>query len=148
MEPLAIAMICDEIRLEANGKPFIIGVYQQQIIFPALPATVPQLIVVTTLFSDIRNPITQYTVNITGPGINLSHEVGPVELPPNPFSDATRAEISGIIPIRPFAVTEPGVLDIIVKFAGGETRARRTLIVSAATQEVGSAEQNETKILH
>jgi hypothetical protein len=123
-------MVFDDIRQENNGKPFIIGVYQQAIIFPSLPVTVPQLLVGVTLFSDIKNPITQYTVHITGPGIDLSQEVGPIEMAPSEYHDATRAEVSWIVYMRPFTATGPGVLDIMVEFSGSKVRARRLRIHS------------------
>jgi hypothetical protein len=52
--------------------------------------------VTTTLFSDIKNPITKYTVIITGPGINVFYDVGPLEIPPSPYPDTTRVEASGV----------------------------------------------------
>ena len=37
---LVAAVVCDEVRLEANGKTFLIGVYSGGISVPDLPATI------------------------------------------------------------------------------------------------------------
>jgi hypothetical protein len=128
MEPLAMAAICDDIRLEITGKPLIIGLYPQVMSFVELPAALAQIYVIVTVFSDIKNPILKFSVEITGPGINLSHEHDAGPLMPSPFPNPTRVEISVTIPIRPFVVTEPGILGVTVRHAAGELMARRLLL--------------------
>jgi hypothetical protein len=125
MEPLALAMICDDVRVESNGKPFIIGVYPTDILFPALPAVLPQLVAIVTLVSDIDKPIRKFSVQVTCPGTDQSTDF---ELPPPPepiFPDSTRVEVRVAVNIRPFVVVEPGTLTVMVKYEGGELRARR-----------------------
>ena len=132
MEPLAVAAICDDLRMEATGKPFIIGMYPQIMNFASLPAAVPQIFVLVTVFSDIKKPILKYTVHITAPGMNITHEHNSGTLQPSPFQDVTRAEVSVAVPIRPFIVTAPGVLTVTIKHAEGELRARRLLLQLAS----------------
>jgi len=36
-------LVCDDIRMEANGKAIIIGVYDEAIIFQSFPAAMPKL---------------------------------------------------------------------------------------------------------
>src|SRR5260221_556619 len=104
MEPLATAAICDDVRTEMNGKPFIIGLYPQNMLFTELPATLGQFVFLITVFSDINVHITKFTVQVSAPGSELSFDFdfGP---PPTPqFTDVTRAEVSVMVPIRPFVV--------------------------------------------
>jgi hypothetical protein len=133
VEPLATAAICDDVRVEINGKPFIIGVYTHTMSFAELPATLAQIMVLVTIFSDINDPITKFTVNVEGPGSETSadFDVGPLASPQ--FSDATRAEISAVVTINPFVVSEPGILSVTVRYSGGELRARR-LPIQLVTQ--------------
>ncbi|MFD2233337.1 hypothetical protein [Phaeospirillum tilakii] len=59
--------VCDDYRLEADGKATIIGVYPE-ITFPSLPARMMKLIVITKLRSDIRDPRALAGVKVQYPG--------------------------------------------------------------------------------
>lgn len=125
MEPVAICLICDDMRMESNGKPFIIGLYTHVMVFTELPATAPQMVFLVSVLSDITKPITKFTVNITGPTFDISQDfdLGPVG--ESLIPDAARAEAGVMIPIRPFAVSAPGVITVKVRYDGGEMIARR-----------------------
>jgi hypothetical protein len=128
MEPLATAAICDDARMEINGKPFIIGLYPQAMLFTELPATLAQIVIPVTVFSDINDPITKFTVHVMAPGSEFSFDYDFGPMPPPIFPDPIRAEICATIPIRPFVAKEPGVLSVTVRHAAGELRARRLII--------------------
>lgn len=132
MEPLATAVLCDDVRIEHNGKLLIIGLYPQVMTFPALPATLPQMFVIATIFSDLKDPILKYTLSVTAPGLDFTHEHDSGPLQQSLFADVTRAEASVFIAIRPFSIAEPGVLDIKIRHKGGELRARRLLLQVAS----------------
>lgn len=134
MQPLASAIVCDEVRFEVTGKPFIIGVYPHDMVFQSLPATVPQLTIIATLFSDIKKPIRKFTVYADWPGGEFSQDFELPELPSPAFPDATRFEATVATVIRPVQVKEPGILTVKIKYEGGEVRARRVrLIVQSPT---------------
>lgn len=128
MEPVAIAHVCDDYRMESNGKPFIIGLYTHTMLFSHLPAALAQLVILLTVISDIKDPITTFTVKVTAPGFDESFDYDFGNPPPSPFDDAVRAEASVVVPLRPFTVSEPGLLNIEVRYSGGVLRARRLLI--------------------
>lgn len=125
--PLAIAYICDDIRLEINGKPFIIGLYPNNMTFESLPAVLPQIAVWVTIISDIKTPLKKFTVSVTFPGnkeISADYDMPDTAIT-NSFPDATRFEASVTVPVRPFVVSEPGILTVLVKYDGGVLLARR-----------------------
>jgi hypothetical protein len=48
-DPVAFLLFCDDIRREDSGKLIMVGVYQSEMVFPELPATLPQLNVLINL---------------------------------------------------------------------------------------------------
>lgn len=130
IEPFAWAIVCDDYRVEATAKPFLIGIYLQDMVFATLPATLGQLVVATTLASDVSAPITKYSVEVTWPGgkYEQNFDLGPFSPePPIPgmvMPPYEKVECRSIIPIRPMVVLEPGPLVVLVKHDKGVLRAK------------------------
>lgn len=130
IEPFAWAIVCDDYRIEGTGKPFIIGIYVQDMVFATLPAVVPHVIVAVTVVSDISEPITRYTVEITWPGgsVTQDFDLGPYvpspEIPGVKMPPIQKVECRSIVPVMPFSVTEPGAMLVMVKHSKGELRAK------------------------
>src|SRR5579872_6497369 len=104
MEPLASAIICDDLRMENNSKPFIIGIYTHAMVFTQLPAILGQMIVYVTVFSDYKNPISKFSVNIAGPGglgFSQDFDLGKDFTTAPEISNPVRAEAQVVIPLRP-----------------------------------------------
>lgn len=131
MEPYAWAIVCDEVRLEANGKPFIIGMYPHDMIFSKLPASLAQLNIMISLCSDIKAPIKTFTVDVDWPGGKFSHKVEVEEIPEPRLPDVKRFEASSFVTIGPMQINGPGILTIMINYEKGQFRARRVRLIVA-----------------
>lgn len=105
-------MICDDIRQEVSGKRIFIGVYDENIIVPVIPITIPQL----TFYSkwDItETPIKKFEFKIVQPN---GKEIGPIisELSPSPpESKGRKAQIQ--LGVYPFNIEVAGEYKIEAK---------------------------------
>lgn len=102
--------ICDDIRREDSGKLFFVGVYLDDILVPAFPFSMPQLV----FFSkwDIKNTqIKKFEFKITNPKGIIT---GPIK-GEMPHSDAEKNKAIIHIVIAPFKIEVSGKYKIEIK---------------------------------
>lgn len=102
-------MICDDVRVENNGKTIIIGIYHDNIIVSGLPFVMPQL-VTWTKWDVAKGPIKNFEFTITAPdGKVMGHFTGK----PSAKSSGKKAILQ--IAISPFVIKEAGEYRIDAK---------------------------------
>lgn len=102
-------MICDDIRVENNGKSIIIGIYHDNILVPSLPFVMPKL-VTWTKWDITKSPIKKFEFKVTAPdGKSMGHVTGE----PPTKSSGKKAILQ--IAISPFAIKEGGEYKIDAK---------------------------------
>ncbi|TXH38754.1 MAG: hypothetical protein E6Q98_02850 [Rhodospirillaceae bacterium] len=105
----AACFFCDDIRQEPNGKQIHIGVYNRDLIVPALPATFEKMMLVVTLRAPLQHPQPEeLTARIQIPDQpEQSFKVGVQQLPEEQSpSDAQTWEIRLIFGLRLQCVAE------------------------------------------
>lgn len=105
-------MLCDDIRQENNGKRIFIGVYDDSIIVPSVPLTIPQ-IVFYSKWDITAAPIKKFEFKMVQPGGKI---IGPIvnELsPPSPESNGRKAIVQ--IGLTPFNIEASGEYRIQAK---------------------------------
>ncbi len=102
-------MICDDIRVESNGKTIIIGIYHDSIIVSGLPFVMPQL-VTWTKWDITKGPIKKFEFTVTAPdGKSMGHVIG------EPPVKASGKKAILQIAISPFVIKEAGEYRIDAK---------------------------------
>jgi|SRR3972149_8761209 len=105
-------MICDDIRVENNGKTIIIGIYHDNIIVPGLPFVMPQL-VTWTKWDVAKAPLKKFEFTVTAPdGKTMGHVAD------EPSTNASGKKAILQIAISPFAIKEMGEYRIDAKING------------------------------
>lgn len=102
-------MICDDIRVENNGKTIIIGIYHDNIIVSALPFVMPQL-VTWTKWDVIESPLKKFEFQIEAPDRKV---IGHVSGEPPKNAAGKKAILQ--IAISPFVIKEVGEYRIDAK---------------------------------
>jgi|SRR5271165_1920922 len=74
-------IICDDLRVELSGKQILIGVYAGDIIFPAFPAKLNQLIFRIEVRRDALNEQVNFRVKKASDGTQLTEVASPVPSP-------------------------------------------------------------------
>lgn len=64
----AILIVADDVQVGITGKITIRGLYTGNIAIPADPSTVPQLVFLFIIETDVRDPFMSMTLEITLPG--------------------------------------------------------------------------------
>lgn len=102
-------MICDDVRVEDNGKTIIIGIYHDNIIVPGLPFVMPNL-VTWTKWDITKGLIKKFEFTISSPdGKVMGHVRG------EPSAKAFGKKAILQIAISPFAIKEAGEYRIDAK---------------------------------
>ncbi len=88
----AMALVCDDFRVEITGKYIIVGMYSGNIAIPAEPFRVNQLAFVFLIESDVSDPMSSLAIEVTLPGEPTQHMKVPLptELRPEPLEGSTR----------------------------------------------------------
>lgn len=102
-------MICDDVRVENNGKTIIIGIYHDNIIVPELPFVMPNL-VTWTKWDVTKGPIKKFEFTITAPDDKIMGHVAD-----RPSAKATGKKAILQIVISPFVIKEAGEYRIDAK---------------------------------
>lgn len=79
----ATLMIADDVHVDLTGKFMILGVYTGDIQIPVEPSTVPRLVFVFTIETDIKDPFRSMIVEVTLPGTSPAQ--WPVQLIQRPI---------------------------------------------------------------
>lgn len=137
---VAHCAFCDDVRLEVGNKMSLMGMYHGDMIVGGRPPlTLPKLVIVVWVLSDIGDPIQKMTTIVQGPPNQteiLRAEVdGILASPAHLFEDSKKLIAQQIFTISPFIVTEAGVIDVLLETDRGSFRAGR-LRVSFADPEV------------
>ena len=105
-------MICDDIRVEDNGKTIIIGIYHDNILVPSLPFIMPKLVTWTKW--DIKeSPLKKFEFQIKAPDGKV---IGRVPGEPSKKASGKKAILQ--IAISPFVIKEAGEYKIDAKING------------------------------
>jgi|SRR5208282_3942853 len=122
-------IVCDDVRREYNGKEILIGVYNNVIIFPALPSVMPNLVFRVALYAnqmgvkDVKLTVVDETTKKVVMNSETQFEFKPQDsvyifewgLAGYPFSESTKL-ISSIS----VGGEKHGLPDVIIRLPGSE----------------------------
>jgi hypothetical protein len=121
MSRSAIAIFCDDVRIEATGKRILVGVYQDTLGVPQLPFTISGLNVLVVIRVSADDPIREMVAEFAVPGqelVRLGGEVPPVQAPPQgeaPTKGHTIRTFELWTQLRPFEVVKEEQIVVTVK---------------------------------
>jgi|SRR5208282_4581275 len=128
----AFVTVCDDVRIEINGKLIMIGVYPNHIIVPAEPFVASQLVFNFYAESDINDPFTSVTLEVTLPKQPPQRMEVPLGVPAQPISPGwTRWYVRYPLTLRP-AVLHFGKIVARVIHDKGELEAGAPWVLSVA----------------
>ena len=108
------ALICDDVRREFNGKEIIIGVYQDEIILEALPATIELSLWMRLKMPDDKDHPAEFRA-VDPQGTEV------VRTPPLPLhAQRPQDQLSVVLPPAPLLLKAPGRLSFQWRLVGGE----------------------------
>lgn len=115
----ASCIICEDIRIETNGKATFIGTYGTDLSTKSFPLELPQLVFAVTLRSPIDNPHRKMTIIIEQPGVD-DHVFDSPAFPETvqeseKSSTALYVETRRSVKLQPFRAGEPGRLRVWVE---------------------------------
>lgn len=121
----AFCQFCDDIRIEANGKRLLIGVYERDLIVPAIPFRLNRIMAAITAHAPKEDPFRVLAVRVEQPG----QESRSIQIPKPDSRDkkkdpeAIRFSAKIFIPIEPLEITKAGTLRVFLDTDRGEVYA-------------------------
>lgn len=140
MSVTATFEVCEDIRVEANGKLTLVGLYQHSIVVPKLPFEIHQVTFLVKTRFPIGKPGQTENVRIEIPGSeDIIHEI-PQELSP-PSEDLILEgvkfhEINIRFRVSPFKLTDPGRIRVYVRANGKDIYAGSIIVTADKNEEV------------
>jgi hypothetical protein len=142
----AIALFCDDVRLEATGKRIIVGLYQNKLLTPVLPFTIPNLTIMVFVRTSLEDPFRKCAIRIKLPGQDET-----VIDPSMPTDDVLKAQFSdpefkaytieGMLSTGPLEIRDPVTIRVVVQTEREEFQAG-SLRIEALPQQRERAVQN------
>jgi hypothetical protein len=146
-ERYARFFVCDELLVSLNGKFTISGLYTGDLIVPADPIQLAQLVVVVTTETEISKPFRSVIIRVQLPGDPAPRELDASStIPPVIAQVPGRSTIKSIVP---FLITQPvlrsGPIEVKVIHEEGELLAGKQWIVTSAQLQELQASATEPK---
>ncbi len=114
---IATSIFCDDIRQEIGNKLSLMGIYAEEIIFPAPPPAPLHICAVVWVTSDIDDPPQQLVIRVQlqPEGTELLRIIaGRPTMAATPPANATRMTVITIFRLPPTEITQPGYLEMLV----------------------------------
>lgn len=99
-----IAILCDDVREEIGNKISLMGIYDDNIVLPVLPAVLPKLCIYINMI-DVSKDVTAFKVKVSVPGKDSPIEFN---IPAQVNHDVPKKNARIMIALSPFKVTKIG----------------------------------------
>lgn len=116
-------IVCDDIRLEIGGKASLMGVYQSDILVPAVPFLFPKLCF-RVIFSNVET-INKIIISFLAPDkkVIANSEIDSVKpLPPEPIKRGRKTWLTIDLTFAGIKIEKEGIHKLIFKFDGDKSR--------------------------
>lgn len=128
-------LVCDEVLFNLGGKAFLQGVYTGDILIAADPSTVPQLVFYFTVDTELSEPFTTLTAEISLPEAVPTRISIPIfPFPMQPLPGRTKRIIRWPV-VVPFPVLRAGRISIKIIHEAGELPVNGPWIVCNPQQQ-------------
>jgi hypothetical protein len=127
-------LICDDLQIALNGKFTIYGVYTSDIVIPADPLHINQLVVVFYVETPITKPFKRLVLQVSVPGESAPRQFDAtptLQMPPS--GPPQRTKIAYRLPfLLQSVVLHPGPIEMKVLHEEGELEVGQQWIVTVA----------------
>jgi len=117
----AFALFCDDVRTEDNGKKLFIGVYDEGLLVPLLPAKLSKLMVVTYVATPMEDPLQKLCLLVRRDGDVIvrmdvdKHSLDQAAATRKSDQAPSQIKINGIITLPNFSIEKESLIDVVVE---------------------------------
>ena len=137
------AIFCDDMRQEMGKKVSFMGCYQGEMFVPFAPVSLPKLCVFVTISTPAERPFKALSIRVDQGGNTIANIETPSAdweqpIPPAP-DDVTRLLANVGVILSPFAINEPGEIQVVITTEEGEMLGPRLRIkLAPQTQAIAN----------